>query len=75
MDFSIVPKKIDEVMKKSEHISAYYDIELGYDPGYIDAIIAGEFSPELEFLERFSKYFEVDIFYLFGLIEYVEVEF
>ena len=75
MDFSAVPKKIKEIVEQSGTPSAYYDIELGYDPGYIDAIIAGELSPELEFLERFSKYFEVDIFYLFGLIEYVEVEF
>ncbi len=75
MDFSMVPKKIEEVLEKAEYAPPNYAVELGYDPEYLYDIIYGDVSPTLEFIEKFCELLNVDILYLFGLIEYIEVEF
>ena len=75
MDFSIVTKRIEEVMEKAEYGTEVYSVELGYEPDYINTIIFCGVSPTLEFIEKFCKLMKVDVMYLFGLIEYVEVEF
>ena len=75
MDFTIVPKRIEAVLEKAEYSPMIYSVELGYDPEYLYEIIYGDVSPTLEFIEKFCKLMNVDVMYLLGLIEYVEVEF
>lgn len=75
MDFSIVPKRIEEVMEKAEYGTEVYSVELGYEPDYINSIIFCSVSPTLEFMEKFCKLLDVDVMYLFGLVDYVEVDF
>lgn len=75
MDFSIVPKRIGEVMENAEYGSEVYSVELGYEPDYINSVIFNGVSPTIEFIEKFCKLLKVDVMYLFGLIEYVDIEF
>lgn len=75
MDFSIVPKRIEEVLENAELGEPFYCVEMGYEPGYIYSIAFGDTSPTLDFLEKFSKLMNVDIMYLLGLVEYIEIEF
>lgn len=75
MDFSVVPKRMEAVLEKAQYGSEVYSVEMGYEPDYLNRIVFGYESPTLELLEKFCKLFNVDVFYLFGLIEYVEVEF
>lgn len=75
MDFSIVRKRIGEVMENAEYGSEVYSVELGYEPDYINSVIFNGVSPTIEFIEKFCKLLKVDVMYLFGLIEYVDIEF
>ena len=75
MDFSIVPKRIEEILEKAPYGSEVYSVEMGYETDYLNRIVFGYESPTLELLEKFCKYFNVDFFYLLGLIDYVDVEF
>lgn len=75
MDFSIVPKRIGEVMENAEYGSEVYSVELGYETDYINSVIFNGVSPTIEFIEKFCKLLKVDVMYLFGLIEYVDIEF
>ncbi len=75
MDFSIVPQKIEEVLEKAPYGSEVYSVELGYESDYINSILFNGVSPTLEFIEEFCRLLKIDVMYLLGLIEYVEVEF
>jgi hypothetical protein len=76
MDFSVVPRKIEEVMNKKEEGDAYYSVCLGYDPSYIGSIIDGLESPTLEFLEKFAEITNTELEFLFGMVTYItDVEF
>lgn len=75
MDFSVVPKRMEAVLEKAEYSPMIYSVEMGYDPEYLDEVVYGEKSPTLELIEKFCKLLKVDVMYLFGLIEYVDVEF
>ncbi len=74
-NFSCVPEKIQCVLEKSEFVAPYYAVALGFEPGYIFDIIDGRESPTLEFIEGFSRLTNTDIEYLFGLVEYIDIEF
>ena len=75
MDFSVVPKRIEEVLENVPYGTEVYSVELGYEPDYINSILFNGTSPTLEFIEKFCKLMKIDVFYLFGLVEYVDVEF
>lgn len=75
MDFSIVPKRIGEVMENAEYGSEVYSVELGYETDYINSVIFNGVSPTLEFLERFAEITNTELEYLFGMVEYIDVEF